>query len=456
MVYSNKIHWSSRFAFLMAAIGSAIGLANIWRFPYTLGVSGGGAFVFVYIGAVLTLALPILMAEFMVGRRGAASPPEAMARVAEESGHSRQWGWVGVLLGGFGAVLTLSFYGVVGGWTIAYSARTVTGKLQAVSNEASQNAFSSLNADPLSLLFWFSLFLLVTVVVSARGIRNGVERAVKFMMPALLIMLLVMIAYACWAGDFQKAMSFMFTPDFSQITSRTVMAAFGQAFFSIGVGLTNLMAYGAYIERSTSIPRSALYVVSADTTVALLAGLAIFPLIFAYGLEPGAGPGLVFITLPVAFGQVSGGLIFGAIFFLLLFFAALTSSISMMEAPVSWLCDRTRLTRATAAILTGGTSWLLGIAAVLSFNVWAGVYPLDSIGIFAGKTFFDLYDFTVTNVMLPLGGIIIAIFAGWIMKTRFSSEELYGSAGGLWYRVWLFLVRFVAPVILLSVFLDML
>ena len=234
------------------------------------------------------------------------------------------------------------------------------------------------------------------------------------------------------------------------------MAAFGQAFFSIGVGLTNLMAYGAYIERSTSIPRSALYVVSADTTVALLAGLAIFPLIFAYGLEPGAGPGLVFITLPVAFGQVSGGLIFGAIFFLLLFFAALTSSISMMEAPVSWLCDRTRLTRATAAILTGGTSWLLGIAAVLSFNVWAGVYPLDSIGIFAGKTFFDLYDFTVTNVMLPLGGIIIAIFAGWIMKTRFSSEELYGSAGGLWYRVWLFLVRFVAPVILLSVFLDML
>ena len=187
-----------------------------------------------------------------------------------------------------------------------------------------------------------------------------------------------------------------------------------------------------------------------------MAGLAIFPIIFAYGLEPGAGPGLVFITLPVAFGQISGGLIFGSIFFLLLFFAALTSSISMMEAPVSWLCDRTRLGRASAAILTGGTSWLLGIFAVLSFNVWADVYPLDSINIFAGKTFFDLYDFTVTNVLLPLGGIIIAIFVGWVMKAQFSSEELYGADAGLWYRVWLFLVRFVAPVILLGVFYDML
>jgi len=456
MGYSNTIHWSSRFAFLMAAMGSAIGLANIWRFPYTVGVSGGGAFVFVYIGAVLILALPILIAEFMVGRRGAASPPEAMARVAEESGHSRHWGWVGILLGGFGAVLTLSFYSVVGGWTIAYSVKTASGALSAANNEASQSAFAALNADPLSLFLWFSVFLGITVAVSARGLRRGVERVVKILMPALLIMLLVMVAYAAWAGDFQRALDFMFTPDFSQINTQTIMAAFGQAFFSIGVGATNLMAYGAYIERTTSIPRSALYVVGADTAVALLAGLAIFPIIFAFGLEPGAGPGLVFITLPVAFGQVTGGLIFGSVFFFLLFFAALTSSISMMEAPVSWLCDRTRLSRASAAMLTGSVSGLLGIFAVLSFNVWANVYPLDSIALFAGKTFFDLYDFIVTNVLLPLGGIIIAVFVGWVMQTRFSREELYGNQSGGWYRVWLFLVRFVAPIILLGVFFDLL
>ena len=455
MSYSNTVHWSSRFAFLMAAMGSAIGLANIWRFPYTVGVSGGGAFVFVYIGAVLILALPILIAELMVGRRGAASPPEAMARVAEESGHSRNWGWVGIVLGGFAAILTLSFYSIVGGWTIAYSAKTAIGHLGEVNNEASQNAFAALNADPLVLMFWFSLFLAVTVIVSARGIKKGVERVVKTLMPALLIMLLIMVGYAMWAGDFQRALNFMFTPDFSQINARTVMAAFGQAFFSIGVGVTNMMAYGAYIQRTTAIPRSALYVVGADTMVALLAGLAIFPIIFAYGLEPGAGPGLVFITLPVAFAQVPGGLIFGCVFFLLLFFAALTSSISMMEAPVSWLCDRTRLSRVKAALLTGGISWLLGIFAVLSFNVWADVYPLDSIAIFAGKTFFDLYDFTVTNVLIPLGGITIAIFVGWVMKTRFSSEELYGDQPNGWYRVWLFLVRFVAPVILAGVFYDM-
>ena len=456
MIASAAVHWSSRFAFLMAAMGSAIGLANIWRFPYTVGVSGGGAFVFVYIGAVLILALPILIAELMVGRRGAASPPVAIARVAEESGHSRHWGWVGVLLGGFGAILTLSFYSIVGGWTLAYVARTASGALADVSAGDSQQAFDALNGDWPGLLAWFSVFLLVTVFVSAQGIHKGIERVVKTLMPALLVMLIVMVGYAMWAGDFRAAVDFMFTPDFSQINGRTIMAAFGQAFFSIGVGLTNLMAYGAYVQRSTSIPRSALIVVSADTGVALLAGLAIFPIIFAIGLAPGAGPGLVFITLPVAFGQITGGLLFGSVFFLLLFFAALTSSISMMEAPVAWLCDRTRISRARAALVVGGISGVLGIFAVLSFNVWADFYPLDNLALFAGKTFFDLYDFTVTNVLLPLGGIIIAVFVGWVMQRRFSSAELYGDKPTLGYSTWLFLVRFVAPLILLGVFYDML
>ena len=238
--------------------------------------------------------------------------------------------------------------------------------------------------------------------------------------------------------------------------AKIVMAAFGQAFFSISVGATNLMAYGSYMVKSTSIPRSALFIVAADTGVALLAGLAIFPIIFAFGLEPGAGPGVVFITMPFSFGQISGGLIFGSLFFLLLFFAALTSSISMMEAPVSWLNDRTGLSRAKAAVLSGGLSWTLGIFAVLSLNRWANFFPLDAIPLFAGKTFFDLYDFTVTNVLLPFGGIVIAVFAGWVMHRKFSSDELYAGKPTIWYKAWLFLVRFVAPVILLFVFWDML
>jgi len=440
----------------MAAMGSAVGLANIWRFPYTAGVSGGGAFVFIYLGAVLLLALPILIAELMVGRRGAAPPPRAMTQVAVESGRSPHWGWVGVILGGVGAILTLSFYAIVGGWTMAYVIKTGSGAMQGVSAEAAEGAFSALNADPVTLFIWFSVFIAVTVFISARGIRAGVERVVKVMMPALLVLLVIMVIYAMFVGDFAAAWRFMFTPDFSKVDSRIVMAAFGQAFFSVSVGATNLMAYGSYMMKTTSIPRSALIVVAADTGVALLAGLAIFPIIFAFGLEPGAGPGVVFITMPFAFGQIPGGLIFGSAFFILLFFAALTSSLSMMEAPVSWLNDRTPLSRPQAAILSGSISWGLGIMAVLSLNKWSNFYPLDGISIFSGKTFFDLYDFIVTNVLLPFGGIVIAVFAGWVIRKRFSSDELYGDRPTIWYYVWLFLVRFVAPVILLAVFIDML
>jgi neurotransmitter:Na+ symporter, NSS family len=453
---SNPVRWSSRFAFLMAAMGAAIGLANIWRFPYTAGVSGGGAFVFIYIGAVLLLALPLLVAEFMVGRRAAAPPARAMAEVALESGHSRHWGLVGVILGGAGSILTLSFYAIVGGWTMAYVVKIGSGSMQDITARAAESTFSALNGDPLTLFAWFTAFIGVTVIVSARGIHAGVEKVVRVMMPALLVMLVVMVIYAMFVGDFSAALRFLFTPDFSRVDAKIIMAAFGQAFFSLSVGATNLMAYGQYMHKSTSIPRSALIIVAADTSVALLAGLAIFPIIFAFGLEPGAGPGVVFITMPFSFGQMSGGLIFGSIFFLLLFFAALTSSIAMMESPVSWLNDRTRLNRVPAALLSGTISWVLGILAVLSLNRWANFYPLDSVPLFAGKTFFDLYDFTVTNVLLPFGGIVIAIFVGWIMKKKFSSDELYGDHPTLWYSAWLFLVRFVAPLVLLVVFWDML
>ncbi|NNJ64066.1 MAG: sodium-dependent transporter, partial [Xanthomonadales bacterium] len=402
------------------------------------------------------LALPLLIAELTIGRRGCASPPVSISAVARESGRSENWGWMGVILGGLGGILALSFYAVVGGWTMAYFVDMASGGLRQVSTEEAQAAFGSLNEDPWVLLAWFSAFIGITLFISARGIRAGVERAVKFMMPALLLMLLLMIGYAIRVGDFGQALEFLFTPDFSQVNASIVMAAFGQAFFSVSVGLTCLMAYGSYMNRTTSIPRSSLIIVIVDTLVAMLAGLAIFPIIFAFGLEPDAGPGLVFITLPFAFGQIPFGQLFGSVFFLLLLFAALTSSIAMLEAPVSWLHDRTRLSRTGAALTAGGISWFLGIFAVLSMNRLAEFYPLGGIAIFAGKTFFDLYDFLVINIMMPLGAILIAIFTGWLVDRKFTQAELYGDRPTAWFGIWRFLLRYFAPLLLLGVFIDML
>lgn len=454
MTTSGGLQWSSRFTFLMAAVGCAVGLGNIWRFPYTAGVSGGGAFVLVYLGAVLVFALPVLIAELMIGRRGAAGPPAAIAAVAAESGRSTQWRWMGIVLGAVGATLALSFYAVVGAWTMAYAFKMGSGQLQQITAGDAERVFSALSGSPGSLLPWFTVFFAATIFISARGLRAGIEKAVKFMMPALFVMLVVMVIYATTVGDMRQTLHFLFNPDFSKITTKVVMAAFGQAFFSVSVGITNMMAYAAYMRKDTQLPQASVIIVGADTLVALLAGLAVFPIIFMYGLEPGAGPGLVFMTLPFAFGQITGGLIFGTVFFVLLFFAALTSSIAMLEAPVSWLRDATNLTRRSASLLAGSVSFTLGLLAALSFSVLSGFHPLGAIDMFAGKTFFDLFDFLVTNVMMPIGGILIAVFAGWVVKTQFSGEE-FGGRGSIAHTAWLFLVRFVAPIILGYVFYDM-
>jgi NSS family neurotransmitter:Na+ symporter len=375
--------------------------------------------------------------------------------VAAESGHSTQWRWMGVLLGGLGAILALSFYAVVGGWTLSYAFKMGSGQLQQVTADGATRIFDVLNGSPANLLPWFTAFIGATVLISAGGLHAGVERAVKIMMPALFVMLIAMVVYATTVGDMSRTLSFLFTPDFSKINAKVVMAAFGQAFFTVSVGITNMMAYGAYLQKSTRLPQASVIIVCADTMVALLAGLAIFPIIFMYGLEPGAGPGLVFMTLPFAFGQIPGGLVFGTIFFVLLFFAALTSSIAMLEAPVSWLRDATSLSRRGAVLLAGSISFTLGLLAALSFNVLSDTHPLGSITLFEGKTFFDLFDYLVTNIMMPLGGILIALFAGWVVKKQFSRDEMFEGEDTIAYRLWLFLVRFLAPAILAFVFYDM-
>ncbi|NIB39168.1 sodium-dependent transporter [Pseudomaricurvus alkylphenolicus] len=445
--------WSSRLGFILAAVGSAVGLANIWRFPYAAGSNGGGAFVFIYIAAILAVVLPILMAELLVGRRGQLSPPNAIAKVAKEAGASDNWRWMG-LVGVVAAVLIFSFYSVVGGWTLSYVVKAASGELAGADAETIQASFDGLNANAFELFLWASSFLLLTVFVSARGVKAGIEKAVKVMMPLLFIMLVGLVIYSAVTADFAAAWRFLFTPDFSKVDSGVVLDAIGQAFFSIGVGITNLMAYGSYLDRQASIPRSSLTIIGADTLVALMAGLAIFPIIFAYNMDPSGGPGLVFMALPYAFGQMPGGGIIGALFFVLLFCAALTSAISMMECSVAWIREKFNLTRRRAAIISGAISWALGILSVLSFNLLADVHPLSMFSLFEGKTFFDIFDYVTSTLVMPLCSIFVAVFVGWVLPRSITVDELDGES--VLYRSWRFLVRFVAPVGLAAVFVSLL
>ncbi len=447
-----KLEWSSRFVFIMACVGGAVGLGNIWMFPYKAGSNGGGAFVLIYIAAVIILALPVCIAELMIGRRGGGGPPNAIAKVAQESGQTKNWRWMGVILAGVGAVFALSFYSVVGAWTVAFAVKTASGQMANMQPEQIKTTFNLLNNNTTELYFWFCIFIGLTVYISSRGLHKGLEQAVRLMMPALFFMLVIMVIYAAIKGDFSSALRFLFNPDFSKLTPQVILTAFGQAFFSVSVGLTNLVAYGAYLRKDVNISRDASIIVGADSLVAILAGLAVFPIIFANNIEPSSGPGLVFQALPIAFSQTAGGLIFGALFFVLLFFAALTSSIAMIEAPVSWLCDETRLSRRMSAITVGFVGFLLGSLAALSFNVLSDIRPIGGIDILSDKGFFDLFAFIASDVIMPLGGLMIAVFSGWVVKRRFSLEELFEGKENSFYKTWLFLVRYVVPVLLVLLF----
>ena len=430
--------WSSRWAFVLAATGSAVGLGNIWKFPYITGENGGGAFVMVYLVCVAAIGLPIMMAEIMLGRRGRMSPINTMQALAREEGAHPAWqllGWAGVVAG----FLILSYYSVIAGWALAYVLRVAEGVFNGIDGAGTAAVFGQMTASPEILLGWHTLFMVMTMVVVARGVRGGLEKAVRFLMPALFVLLLVLVGYAMHTSDFVAGLAFLFTPDFSRISANSVLIAMGHAFFTLSLGMGAIMVYGSYLPAHTSITRTSLIIVAADTAVALLAGMAIFPLVFANGLEPGQGPGLIFQTLPIAFGNMPGGQVFGTLFFILLVFAAWSSSISLIEPAVAWLVENRGMSRHRACYWAGVTTWFVGIGTVLSFNVWSG----GKAQLF-GKTFFDLLDYLTANIMLPLGGLAIALFAGWVMSRRSSQEGLEVNDGPL-YRGWLFLIRYVTP-----------
>ncbi|WP_432470719.1 sodium-dependent transporter [Amphritea sp. HPY] len=450
---SRKDHpmWSSRMAFILAASGSAVGLGNIWKFPYITGENGGGAFVLVYLFCIALIGIPIMISEVMIGRRGGRSPVNSMRQLAQSDALSKRWVWIGGM-GMIASVLILSFYSVIGGWALSYVGNSASGLFAGASTETIGAMFGNLLADPYTLLLWHSVFMVLVIMIVARGLSSGMEKAINILMPIMFALLLVMVGYAMSTDNFAEGFAFLFQPDFSKLTTEGVLTALGHAFFTLSLGMGVMMAYGSYLPKKVSIVKTAVTVSIVDTVVALLAGLAIFPLVFANGLEAGAGPGLIFQTLPLAFGQMSGGILFGTLFFVLLVVAAVTSAISLLEPVVEWFEEQKGINRLTATLIGGISIWGLGILTILSLNVWSDVHPLGMFERFEGKTFFDLFDYVTANLMMPLGGLAIAIFVGWFMSKQASENEL-AMGNGLAYKLFMFVLRFITPAAVLVVFI---
>jgi len=442
--------WSGRLAFILASIGAAVGLGNIWQFPANLGASGGSAFILVYVLAILLVATPIMLAEMILGRQARSSAPTAMKYMAEQVGSSGRWsivGWMGLIA----LFMVLGFYSVIAGWCAAYFFKLITGAMNGLSPEQVGNDFGEFLNSPGKMLFWHALFMGATVYIVTRGVKVGLERVVSVAMPALLITLILLVIYAGITGDAATAYTFLFAADFSKLTPEIVLAAVGQAFFSVNVGVGAVLTYSAYLPKDVNLFRSALAISAGDTLVAVLAGLAIFPIVFAYGLDPTEGAGLLFVTLSTAFAQMPGGSIIGAAFFLMLIFAALTSLISMLETMTARAKEAKNMSRTKAAIMIGAGSYLFGITTVLSFSSWSELRPLGMFTIFEGMNPFDLTIYLVQRVMMPIAGVLYAIFVGWWVSREVSLSEI-GLEDGALFKLWMLLVRLVAPLAIAVVF----
>lgn len=434
--------WGSRWIFILAATGSAVGLGNIWKFPYITGENGGGAFVLVYLVCIALIGIPIMMAEVLIGKHGRQSPINAMRDVARVSSASKSWvllGWLGAIAG----FLILSYYSVIAGWALAYILRLGGGDYENATAETINDSFSQLQADPGEMIIWHSLFMLFTIIIVAHGVQRGLERAVRFLMPMLFLLLLILLGYALSIGSFSEGLEFLFKFNFDKLTWEGALTAMGHAFFTLSLGMGAIMVYGAYMPEKAPIGNTVLTIGILDTVVALVAGMAIFPIVIANGLQFNAGPGLIFQTLPIAFSQLPGGQIFGALFFILVSFAAWSSAISLIEPAVAWAVERFNVKRAVITAIFGVFAWLLGTATVFSFNIWKDVKLL-------GFNIFEGLDFLTANIMLPLGGMFIAIFVGWVMQRDIVKNEINLSSKA--FISWDFVVKVIAPLAVFIVF----
>ncbi|MGB1270791.1 MAG: sodium-dependent transporter [Endozoicomonas sp.] len=442
---ASKKTWTNRWTFLLAAAGSAIGLGNIWKFPYVAGQYGGGAFVMIYLLCIAIMGVPLLMAETAIGRHVRLSPLNAMRKLTSELGASRLWhvvGWMGMLAG----FLILSFYSVIAGWSLSYAWDIVTGAFSGMNADQVGGEFGELVSSAPRQVFWHTAFMLITLVITARGIHRGLEKGLQVMMPALFALLLVMLGYSMLeTGQFTRGLSFMFTVDFSKVTGEAFVAALGQAFFTLSLGMCCLMAYGAYMPANNSIPRTAINVAVLDTAMAIISGLIVFPIVFAYGLEPSAGPGLLFVSLTAAFVHMPMGEVFGFLFFVLVGIAALSSAISLVEPALSWLTERTTLGRTAATIILCVSIWFVGLGTVFAMSG-------DLTFTLFGRNFFDLLDYFTSNILLPLGGLLISIFVGWVMKRSTMMKELGLSVGV--FNLWRAMIRVIVPLCVLVVLIT--
>ena len=426
--------WGSRSGFILASVGFAVGLGNIWRFPYVTGENGGSAFVLIYLLCAFGIGVPILMSEFFLGRRGQKSPPFAIAAVAQESGLNQRWSWVGNLtvLTAFGILMS---YAVVAGWVLYYFFLALTGGMLASSATLAQTAFDQLLADPVTLILSGAAALIASASIIAAGVQQGIERAVKILMPVLFGLLVLLMVFNIFTGGMPQALDYLFTPDFSKVDGSTFLAALAQAFFSIGVAMAGMMMFGAYLPKSISIAQSAIIIVAADTLVALLAGLVIFPMVFHNGLDVGAGTGLIFQTLPVAFSRMDGGAIVGAVFFLLLCVAAITSIVGLSEPVTGFVAERWQLSRRRATLATFAALFPCTVISALSFSTWSSARM-------AGQSIDYWIEYLPNQVMLPVGGFLIAFFVAWRLPQHISASEL-NFANSFWFVIWSRLMRFV-------------
>jgi NSS family neurotransmitter:Na+ symporter len=436
--------WKNRWTFMLATAGSAIGLGNIWKLPYMIGVNGGSAFVLVFIACIFFVGIPLMMTEILLGRRAQKNPLngiEGLALEAKVSPHWKYLGGMGMLTG----LLILSFYSVIGGWVLSFIGAAASGSFTGINGTQSTANFNQLLASPLTLLFWHTIFMIMTMSVVARGVNSGLEQANNILIPALFAILLILLGYSMSVGDMDASFRFMFSPDFSKITPVVVLSALGHAFFSLSIGMGSVMVYGSYLQRDVSIARATIYIALADTLLGLLIGLAIYALVFANQLAPNAGPGLIFQTLPIAFGQMPSGSFIATLFFILIAFAAWTSAISLVEPTIAWVVENTKISRKVATTILGLIIWLIGISVVLSFNQW------QNVKIVFGLNIFDTLDKLTSTILLPLGGLLIAIFAGYFMQKDHVQEELNLHQRS--FKVWVFMNNIIAPIGIIAVFL---
>lgn len=441
--------WGSRIGFILAAAGSAIGLGNIWKFPYIAGENGGAAFVFVYLICIAVIGLPVLIAEVLVGRSTERNPVGAFKKLSG----SRFWTGVGAM-GVVAGFVILSFYAVVAGWSLGYVYESIRGVFSGFESAgAAGDHFNMLTAKLSWNMGFYGLFFVITMGVVYAGVQKGIERGSKIMMPVLFLILLILVARGLTLSGSNKGLEFLLQPDWSKVSGQAILVALGHAFFTLSLGMGAMMTYGSYMSTRDSIPGAALQIVVLDTVIALLAGVAIFTAVFATGQDPAAGPGLIFHTLPFVFTKMPGGYFFAVLFFILLTIAALTSAISLLEVAVAFFVDELGWQRHKAVLVFGLVTFLLGVPSALSFGV------MENAKLF-GLTFFGLVDFLASNILLPVGGLLISVFVAWFWGFDRALKELKSGAERLFERslwridVWKLLLKFLCPVLIFLVFLN--